>query len=268
MSKGSYLYVSVALSPPLKLQLQLYLNLFHPLFWATAALISAKDTLSPLPCFLWFPPGFHIWEQAFTFPFPGTRLICDLVLPSALVTNKQPPKPIAYWWFPPGRPSRSQRSFFNTLLWRRGLCWAAWSTSALRKGTGLRQQQQLSEEERKGLRRQKGTIALKYPDLSQNTHRGVKKKNKASFGSSPAQNDNVLVCPPESRTKEASSPGGWHRGMLPMQSFDVKFKVLKRVSSLPIFTKWTTNSSTGFKDYYTGHAMEWLKHGECHHLFV
>lgn len=178
MSKGSYLYVSVALSPPLKLQLQLYLNLFHPLFWATAACISAKDTLSPLPCFLWFPPGFHIWEQAFTFPFPGTRLICDLVLPSALMTNKQQPKPTAYWWFPPGRPSRSQRSFFNTLLWRQGLCWAAWSTSAWRKGTGLRQQQQLSEEERKGLRRQKGTIALKYPDLSQNTHRGVKKKTK------------------------------------------------------------------------------------------
>lgn len=81
------------------------------------------------------------------------------------------------------------------------------------------------------MRRQKGTIALKCPNLSQNTHRGVKKEknkeNKASFGSSPAQNDNVLVCPPESRTKEASSPGGWHRGMLPMQPFDVKFKVLK-----------------------------------------
>lgn len=78
------------------------------------------------------------------------------------------------------------------------------------------------------MRRQKGTIALKCPDLSQNTQRGgKKKKKKASFGSSPAQNDNALVCPQESRTREASSPGGWHRGMLPMQSFDVKFEVLK-----------------------------------------
>lgn len=47
MSRGSYL---LALSPPLMPHHQLYLMLFHSLLWATAALVSGKDTLPPL-CF-------------------------------------------------------------------------------------------------------------------------------------------------------------------------------------------------------------------------
>lgn len=71
---------------------------------------------------------------------------------------------------------------------------------------------------------------------------------------------------PGSRTKETSCPRDQHGWwMLSMQSSDVKFKVLKW-SNLPIFTELITNSLNGFKDYYTRHTVEQLKHGEHHHL--
>lgn len=70
-------------------------------------------------------------------------------------------------------------------------------------------QEECREQGRKGLTRQKGTIALKWPDCYQNTL-GLGEA-EASFSISSAQNDNELVGPPGSRFKEVSCPGDQHR---------------------------------------------------------
>lgn len=74
MSRGSYLYVSVALSPPLKLQLQLYLELISLPGLSNSSSHFGEGHSFPSSLFSLISPTFPHLGASLHIPFPWNKV--------------------------------------------------------------------------------------------------------------------------------------------------------------------------------------------------